>query len=100
MTLFARPGLSAEDWWADLEPLLSAKAQQDYLYVDPARVPVTAVTGKGRLVELGTELVAIVHVPTDAGLYAVTVSRSEEAPEWVADRITPPEPDPHAGDEL
>lgn len=98
MRLFARPGISARAWWADLKPLLSDQAQRDYYGVDPARVPVSKVTGDGRLVELDTALVAIVHVPTNAGLYAVTVSRSSQEPRWVVERITPPEPDPHAGD--
>ena len=98
MRLFARPDRPADAWWADLEPLLSAQARQDYYGVDPARVPVTAVTGPARLVPLDTELVAIAHIPTDAGLYAVTLSRTPQAPAWMVERITPPEADPHAGE--
>lgn len=96
MRLFARPELSPKAWWADLEPLLSASARQDYYGVDPSQVPVTEVFGPARLVPLGTKLLAIVHVPTDAGLYAVTFSRSKEEPRWAVERITPPEPDPHS----
>jgi hypothetical protein len=99
MRLFARPRLAQEAWWADLEPLLSDQAAHDYLGVDPANVPVRQVTGPGRLVPLETKLVTIVHVPTDAGLYAVTLSRSPEDPQWRAERVTPPETDPHGPDE-
>lgn len=95
MSLFARPDLERQTWWDDLEPLLSDQAARDYAGVDPANVPVRQVTGPGRLVPLETALVTIVHVATDAGLYAVTLSRSPEHPQWRADRITPPEPDPH-----
>lgn len=99
MSLFARPDLGRQAWWADLEPLLSDQAARDYAGVDPANVPVRQVTGPGRLVPLETALVTIIHVPTDAGLYAVTLSRSPEHPQWRADRITPPEPDPHGPEE-
>lgn len=99
MRLFARPRLDAKTWWSDLEPLMSPQAQQDYYGIDPALVPVTDITGPGALVKLDTRRVAIVHVPTDAGLYAITLSRSPEAPEWKVERIAPPEPDPHAEDE-
>ena len=99
MRLFARPRLDAETWWSALEPLMSTQAQQDYYGTDPARVPVAAVTGPGTLLDLDTKRLAIVHVPTDAGLYAITLSRSPEAPEWKVERIAPPEPDPHTEDE-
>lgn len=94
MERFARPSLDRATWWADLEPYLSAQAQADYLGVDPANVPVRRITGPIELVPLKTHLVAIAHVPTDAGLYAVTLSRSEAAPQWAVERITPPERDP------
>lgn len=95
MELFARPGVEADTWWEDLEPHLSAQARHDYAYVDPRNVPASNVTGTGDLVTMDSPRVAIVHVPTDAGLYAVTLSRSPAEPEWVAERITPPEDDPH-----
>jgi hypothetical protein len=95
MRLFARPQLTRAAWWSDLEPLLSAQAAQDYAGVDPANVPVRQITGPGRLVPLETDRVAIVHVPTDHGLYAVTMSRSPEDPQWRAEHLTPPETDPH-----
>lgn len=93
MTLFARRDVAAGRWWADLAPYLSAQAAQDYRYTDPASVPPTQLTGTGQLVDLDTSehLVTIAHLPTDAGLYAVTLSRSAEQPTWTVERITPPE---------
>lgn len=99
LRLWARPSMGADAWWDDLEPYLTAQAQQDYSYTDPANVPVTKLTGAATLVELDTRRVAIVHVPTDAGLYAVTLSRSPESPTWLVERIAPPEPDPHGREE-
>lgn len=93
---FARPDLSPTDWWDGLAPLLSEQARSDYLGIDPATVPVTQITGKARLARVDTSMLAIVHIPTDAGLYAVTLTRSPEAPVWVVESIVPPELDPHA----
>lgn len=95
MRLFARPKMSAEQWWTDLEPRLSAQARLDYFGIDPASVPVTKITGPVTLVPMSTKLASIAHIPTDAGLYAVTLSRTPEEPQWVVEQITPPEPDPH-----
>lgn len=95
MKRFARPDMPAEDWWGELEPLLSAQARSDYLGVDPSLVPVRAITGKASLVDLDTNMLVIAHIPTDQGLYAVTVSRSPEDPAWRVESIVPPEQDPH-----
>lgn len=94
MRLYARPDVSEETWTANLQPLLSDQAQEDYSYVDPRNVPVTKVTGPVRLVPMSSDLVSIARVPTDAGLYAVTLSRTAEEPRWVVERFTPPEEEP------
>ena len=91
MRLFARSGVSAATWYSDLEPYLSPAAQEAYFATDPANVPVTKVTGDVQLVDASNELVAIAHLPTDDGLYAITLSRSADHPTWAVERITPPE---------
>jgi hypothetical protein len=108
MRAFASPTVSRVDepeaqknWWTQLRPLLSDQAASDYAAVDHANVPVHQVTGAGRLAAAEARALAIVHVPTDVGLYAVTLSRSAEDPRWLAERITPPEIDPHGdGEEI
>jgi hypothetical protein len=95
MRLFARRNVSAEKWLSDLRPYLTAQAAEDYSYTDPRNVPPTKVTGPGKVIGTDSEYLVYVHVPTDAGLYAVLMSRSETDHEWKAERITPPEPDPH-----
>ncbi len=95
MVRYSRPGVSAERWWKDLAPFFSDGAAADYIGTDPTEVRSRKVTGAVRLVPATTIRLVIAHVPTDAGLYAVTMSRSTEAPRWVVERITPPEPDPH-----
>lgn len=91
MTLFARPDVDAQTWWSELVPLLSARAAQDYRYVDPANVPATKVTGRVKLLPQETPTVARASVPTDAGVYLLVLSRTAAEPRWVVERFTPPE---------
>jgi hypothetical protein len=90
LTAFARPGLSYDQWWAALEPLLSAQAQLDYAYVDPANVPAKAVTGAAQIVDESSAYVAHVQVPTDVGTYTLVLSRVDGSAAWLTERITPP----------
>lgn len=91
MKRFARPTTaSATRWWPTLRPLLTGKAQADYEWVDPMNVPVTSVTGPGRVDVASKASVARVHVPTNAGVYLVVLTRTDATPQWVADRILPP----------
>jgi len=87
---FARPDVPYEQWWADLSPLLSPQAQIDYQYVDPVNVPARGVTGEPVLVDDDSASVAGVQVPTDVGLYLMTLSRADADAPWVVERITPP----------
>ncbi|MGL5866859.1 MAG: hypothetical protein ACRCYX_13505 [Dermatophilaceae bacterium] len=91
MGLFARRTVSAERWRADLVPYLTTKAALGYQYVDPRNVPPTKVTGPAALTPASSPLVARVAVPTDAGVYLVIMSRTDQSPTWFADRILPPE---------
>ena len=90
MTAFARPTRPYEDWWADLAPLLSEQAQQDYSFVDPANIPVSALTGDPVLVGESSAFLARVEVPTDAGVYELLLSRTDATAPWVGESITPP----------
>lgn len=90
MTAFARPHIPYEDWWADLAPLLSDQAQQDYAFVDPANVPVQAVTGDPVLVDDSSAFLARLQVPTNVGVYELLLSRTDATAPWVGETITPP----------
>ena len=91
MTAFARPELDHDAWWAGLEPLLTQQAALDYAYVDPANVPATALTGPATVVEETSAYVTTVEVPTDAGPYAIILTRQDAAAPWLTARITPAE---------
>ena len=88
---FARPSLDYDTWWAELSPLLTQQAQQDYAYVDPANVPATGVTGPAAVVDETSAYVASVEVPTDVGTYTLVLTRVDAASPWLASRFTPPE---------
>ena len=90
LTAFARPDLSYEQWWTALRPHLSAPAQVDYAYVDPASVPAKDVTGAAQIVDESSAYVAQVQVPTDVGIYTLVLSRADADAAWLTERITPP----------
>lgn len=90
MRTFARPGLNAVAWWRALAPLLTQQAKQDYSYVDPAAIPARRVTGPARLLPSQSGYVAEAQVPTDAGVYTLTLTRADPTAPWRTSRFTPP----------
>ena len=86
---FGRPDLSYQDWINGLYPLMTQTGAAAYEGTDPQNVPVRQVTGAGTIFEGSTEVALIVQVPTDAGAYNVSLSRSSADLPWLADRIRP-----------
>jgi hypothetical protein len=86
---FGQPELTAEAWMEAMYPVLSAKGATAYLHTDPANIPVTAVVGEPVVLTGLTATYAIVDVPTDAGVYTVTLTRDDESGPWLAERIRP-----------
>ena len=93
VTAFARPDVPAEEWWSELEPLLSPAAVEAYAGTDPAEVPARAVTGPPWQGESESPYLALTFVPTDVGDYAVLLVRDGGGAPWLVERITlvPPE---------
>ena len=86
---FAQPTLDAETWMNNLYPLMTQAGAAAYEGTDPAKVPVHQVTGAGKILDGSTEVALIVEVPTDAGPYNVSLSRTGPDAPWLADRIRP-----------
>jgi len=86
---FAQPDLGYDEWWAQLLPLITEQAGVAYAGTNPAEIPVRLVTGGGIVLEGSTEVSLIVQLPTDAGLYNVTLTRASADAPWLADRIRP-----------
>jgi hypothetical protein len=89
MQAFAQPQLSADQWWAQMLPLLSQQGGVAYEGTDPSQIPAHQVTGAGTVLPDSTEVSLIVQLPTDAGLYSVTLTRPDASSPWLADRIRP-----------
>ncbi len=89
MQTFAQPQLSADKWWAQMLPLLSQQGGVAYQGTDPAQIPAHQVTGAGTVLPDSTEVSLIVQVPTDVGIYNITLTRPDTASPWLADRIRP-----------
>lgn len=89
VTAFARPTLDEAQWWTELLPLLSQKGAVAYEGTLPSNIPVTAVTGAAVVLPASTEVATLVEVPTDAGLYIVTLVRGSADEPWLAERIRP-----------
>ena len=89
VTTFGQPTLDATTWMNNMYPLLTQTGAAAYEGTDPAQVPVHQVTGVGIILDGSTEVALIVQVPTDAGLYNVSLSRPGASAPWLADRIRP-----------
>lgn len=90
MTAFARPGVDETTWINGLYPYLTQEAGAAYAGTNPAKVPVTEVTGVGSVVDGATEYALLVSVPTNIGPYVVSLTRQAPTDAWLADRLTPP----------
>jgi hypothetical protein len=90
MTAFAQPNIDATSWINGLYPYLTQGAGVAYAGTDPAKVPVSQVTGTGSVVEGATEYALLVKVPTNIGDYVVSLTRKSPTDQWLADRVTPP----------
>ena len=86
---FGQPTLDAAGWLQQMTPLLSPTGYEAYTGTDPAQIPVTRVTGTGRVLQASTDVSLIVEVPTDAGPYNVTLTRTDVSALWLAERIRP-----------
>ena len=95
MSAYARPAGGGEEgeWWDEVEPLLSARAREDYASVDPGVVAFTKVSGTPVVIptDAPRDLLMVVSVPTDAGDYFVEM---ETTPSGIyVTRLVPPERD-------
>ncbi|TDW26993.1 hypothetical protein [Cryobacterium psychrophilum] len=89
VTTFAQPTLDASTWINNMYPLLTQRGARAYEGTDPAQIPVRRVTGPGRVVDGSTDVALIVQVPTDAGIYNVSLSRTDASAVWLAEQIRP-----------
>lgn len=88
---YARPDVSYDEWWNGIGPLLAPNAVQAYAYVDNEMILADQITGPAEIVDDTSAHVAIVAVPTNIGVYDVTLSRIDGHALWLVHRLTPPQ---------
>ncbi|WP_422933308.1 hypothetical protein [Sinomonas sp. P47F7] len=92
MTLYARPGVSAQAWIADLRPLLTPQAAHDYMDVDPSTIGITSF-GAGELaVDETNGFAAKARFGSAAGPYEVVLHRNGADQPWKIVRFNVPGP--------
>lgn len=90
---FARPlaSTSPARWWAGVQPQFTPAAAEEFEGTDPQQVPFGRVTGAGAVVptDAPTDLLTVVRIPTDAGVYLVEMQTDETGIHISA--LTPPQ---------
>lgn len=74
-------------WRSGLAAWLSPDALAYYAAVDPRNIAAAEITGEPQLVDEDSPELAVVEVPTSAGIYEVTMNRVEAADPWAVQRV-------------
>ena len=90
MRAFARPDLTEEAWWARVAPLLTESGRHAALGTDPARIPVTEVTGTAEVLPGAETGARTVRVPTDIGDYLLFLLYEPGSGRWLVQTYQPP----------
>lgn len=94
MAAFLDHSLPADQWWEVFAVYLTSDAKYVWQGTDPRNIPATKITGAVSVLGEPTATRVQLSVPTDAGVYEVTVVRhvaegSEPGP-WQIFTLTPP----------
>lgn len=90
----ANAGLSYDQWWAALKPLLTANAAAVHVYDDPRTFPKVTVTGDFTEAPEPPDVpgyTAEIYVPTNEGRYSLYLSRTDKTAPWRLEGIGFPE---------
>lgn len=92
LTTWAQPDLPYQQWWDQVEPLLTPSAREDYSYTDPAVIPPLEITGEAEEeAEPYDPNVTTFYYETTEGRFGVDVARDPEAGQWQAFSIVFPD---------
>lgn len=90
MELFARPKLDKGKWFAELKPHLDSGMADSMSYTDPSSIAPTKVTGQPVVRPMHATDGRDVAVPTDAGVWTVTMTYDPNAKKWATAAISGP----------
>lgn len=85
MRAFARGDLDASAWHAGISGLMTPGGADLFVGTDPENVSAAAVTGAGAALPSRSVYLAEIQVPTDAGTYLVTLSRTSADGPWLVE---------------
>ena len=83
---FSHRGLTHDQWWAGLRPLLSEAARATYVYDDPQNLPRLDLAGKIRAAAKAPSdphFTAAVLVPTNKGVFQLDLERHNRSSPWL-----------------
>lgn len=91
MRAFTRTDLPAAQWWAGVTGFLTPQAASDFQGTDPAQISAGHLTGPGAILTQTAGVVAVVDLPTGAGTYQVTMTRTGADQPWLVSLVTAPQ---------
>ncbi|MCW2866220.1 MAG: hypothetical protein JWR20_408 [Marmoricola sp.] len=83
---FSHRGLTHDQWWAGLRPLLSEAARATYVYDDPRNLPRLDLAGRIRVAAKAPSdphFTAAVLVPTSKGVFQLDLERHDRRSPWL-----------------
>lgn len=90
MTLYARPTVGEGKWLAELKPLLTPAAAEDYSYVDPSLIPISTFGAGDLVVAEDNGFAALARFGSPSGTYGVQLHRTgKDAPFKVVRFVVP-----------
>lgn len=84
----------AQQWWAQLGPLMNVNGAAIYATVDPELIAPATLTGDPSVTAAPSPYYAEISVPTTAGVYVVSLTRDSQGAAWLAERLLQPETTP------
>lgn len=93
MVAYVKPGTDHATWFEGIRPRITDQFAIELGKFDPAYLTVSKMTGKATAtIEVNNPFQVVVSVPTDDGVYKVTMLRSTQTAFWLANSIIPPLP--------
>lgn len=93
MNAYIKPGTDHDTWFTGIRPRITDQFAAELDTFDPNYLTVSKMTGKAAATsDPSTPFQLVVSVPTDDGVYKVTMLRTTQTAPWLANSIIPPLP--------
>lgn len=93
MAEYIKPGTDHATWFNNIRPRITTQFAIELDKFDPTYLTVSKITGKATATtEANNPFQVIVSIPTDDGVYKVTMLRANQTAFWLTNSIVPPLP--------